>query len=457
MLHASTARFDRLSAAIAELPVIDCHEHMFGPGFMTHFTEPVGALICGYVKDDLRSAGASQNVLRMLQADDVPTERKWPIFEPLWQRVQHTAYGRVTRLILQDAYGQPEMSLAALYAVREQLAARDEAFYERTLDQANIRAVIADVLVIEPGDLGAWLRGEQEFPPRWRLTIPLPLFHVVYAVDTFARDWAAASSARDWLGVQRIASWADRDITSLDEFLEAVFEVFSRAKQRGAVGFKDQCAYMRSLDYHVVAHADAERLFNRLLADPRTVLGWPEARPLDDYLFHAYMRFARELDLPVQVHTGHMAGMYNRVDKANAAHLAGVLELHRQVRFDLIHANWPYDGDMLFLAKNYPNVRLDCTWLHIIDPLYARELLKRALVCVPHNKIHGFGGDYHDMPEYSAAHLKIARQVITAALCDMVESGWLDEPAAVNVAGDWLFNNPNAFWRLGLPSGQAVQ
>jgi hypothetical protein len=457
VLHPHSARFERLSAAIAQLPVIDCHEHMFGPAYMAPIKEPIAALICGYVKDDLRSAGASQSILRMLQDDGVPTERKWPVFEPLWQRVQHTAYGRVTRLILQDVYRQPAMSLAALHAVGEQLAARDEAFYERTLDEANIRAIIADVLVIEPGDLGAWLRGEQDFPPRWRLTIPLPLFHAVYAVDTAARDWAAASSARDWPGVQLIGSWADRDITSLDEFLEAAFEVFSRAKRRGAVGFKDQCAYMRSLDYEVVAHSDAERLFNQLLSNPRAVLGWPEAKPLDDYLFHAYMRFARELDLPVQVHTGHMAGIYNRVDKANAAHLAGVLELHRSVRFDLIHANWPYDGDILFLAKNYPNVRLDCTWLHIIDPLYARDLLKRALVCVPHTKVHGFGGDYHDMPEYSAAHLKIARQVIAGALCDMVEAGWLEETAALDVAADWLFNNPNAFWRLGFAPVQGSQ
>jgi glucuronate isomerase len=116
VLHAATDRFDRIHAAVAGLPVIDCHEHMFGAALMTAFHEPIAVLICGYVKDDLRSAGASQSVLRMLQADDVPTERKWPVFEPLWRRVQHTGYGRVTRLILKDVYGQTEMSLAALSA-----------------------------------------------------------------------------------------------------------------------------------------------------------------------------------------------------------------------------------------------------------------------------------------------------------------------------------------------------
>jgi predicted TIM-barrel fold metal-dependent hydrolase len=161
------------------------------------------------------------------------------------------------------------------------------------------------------------------------------------------------------------------------------------------------------------------------------------------------MRFARELKLPVQLHTGHMAGIRNRVDKTNAAYLAQVLELHQEVRFDLFHGNWPYLGDLLFLGKNYPNVALDCCWLHIVDPAYAIELLERAVLSMPHSKIHGFGGDYGDAPEFAAAHLQIARQNIAAALTNLVEGGWLEEEQALSLAKDWLFNNPNRFFNLG--------
>jgi predicted TIM-barrel fold metal-dependent hydrolase len=170
---------------------------------------------------------------------------------------------------------------------------------------------------------------------------------------------------------------------------------------------------------------------------------------LNDYLFHQFMRFARELDLPVQLHTGHMAGVYNRVDKANAAHLASVLELHREVRFDLFHGNWPYLGDLLFLGKNYPNVALDLCWLHIIDPDYAADLLERSVMVLPHTKVHGFGGDYGDVPEYVAGHLQIARENIAGTLARLVERGWLEEEQAVTLAADWLFNNPNRFFKLG--------
>lgn len=441
MLHKSSPVFDRILERVSALPVIDCHEHMAGPAYMEPVREPIAALILGYFAGELYSAGADPATLEMLQDSTVATDKKWPVFETIWKRTEHTAYARVTKLVLRDVYGEEEMSLATLHRVGEQLAARDEAFYFRMLDEANIQALLVDVLNWQPDDLKRYLRGEMTFPDRWHTMIQLPFFHVLKQHDI---------SARDWEGVQLIGSCADRHITSLDEFLEAVFEVLKRAKARGAVGIKDQSAYARSLHYDVAPRGDAERIFNRLLADPRTVFGWPEAKPLDDFLFHQYMRFARELELPVQLHTGHMAGIYNRVDKANAVQLTTVLELHQEVRFDLFHGNWPYMGDLLFLIKNYQNTALDCCWLHIIDPLYAEEMLRRAVVTVPHAKVHGFGGDYVDAPEYSVAHLKIARHVIASALTDLVERGWLEEDKALSIAADWLFNNPNRFFNLGL-------
>jgi hypothetical protein len=448
MLHRSTPVFDRLLERISTLPVIDCHEHAradnFGATGYEHVPsplEPIAALTNGYILGDFYNAGADNATCDLLQDPSVPTERKWPIFEALWPKVEHTAYGRVTRLVLRDHYGERELSLAALLRIGEHLGQRDPAFLEQVFDRANIRVALTDVLSWRPDLMQRYLSGALNLPPRMRLMFPLRLFHVIQSGEP---------NVHDFDGIQTIGGWADRHVTSLDEFLEAVFIVLRIGKERGAVGLKDQSAYSRSLSYDVVPRGDAERLFNRLLADPRNALGWPEAKPLDDFLFHQYMRFARELDLPVQLHTGHMAGIWNRVDKADAGLLTQVLELHQGVRFDLFHGNWPEMGPLLFLGKNYPNVALDCCWLQIIDPLYAEELLRRAVVTIPHTKIHGFGGDYVDAPEYSVAHLTVAREVIAAALADLVERGWLDEAQAVGIAADWLFNNPNRFFRLGL-------
>jgi hypothetical protein len=108
-------------------------------------------------------------------------------------------------------------------------------------------------------------------------------------------------------------------------------------------------------------------------------------------------------------------------------------------------------GDLLFLGKNYPNVTLDLCWTTMIDPLYSIDFLKRAVMTVPHTKIFGFGGDFFYRPEFSVAPLALAREVITSALADLVEWGWLQDQEAICLAADWLYNNANRTYSLGLP------
>jgi hypothetical protein len=428
--------FNRLHEQISAMPVVDCHEHLTGPEERPPYKEPIASLICGYMLNDLHSAafGISDRDVARLEDQDVSTDEKWPLFDRLWRATEHTAYARVTKLVLKNVYGESELTREALDRVAEKLTDQTEETYFRTIDEAGIRVMLVDVLGWLPKGLGSFLDGEKTFPDKWRPMISLPGLH---------------PSTMNWEVIEHCGSLADMHITSLDEYLEAVFIVFKRCMERGTIGIKDQSAYSRVISYDLVPKSEAENQFNLLLADPRNSLGWPEGKPLNDYLFHEFMRFARELDLPVQLHTGHMAGIRNRVDKTNAAYLASVLELHRDVHFDLFHGNWPYLGDILFLGKNYPNVAIDCCWLHIIDPDYASELLERSVLTLAHTKVHGFGGDYGDVPEFVAGHLQIARENIAGTLTRLVERGWLEEEEALSLAADWLFNNPNRFFDLG--------
>jgi hypothetical protein len=437
MLHPRCELFIRLYAAIDAMPVIDCHEHLTGPEARPPYKEPIAALIQGYVFSDLQSAGfgVPDRDLARLQDPEVPTDEKWPLFQRLWQATEHTAYARVTKLVLRNVYGESQMTRQVLDRVAAKLADQDEAAYFRAIDEAGIRAMLVDVLGWLPKGLGSFLDGSKTFPDKWRLMISLPGLHPTNLT------WETT--------IARVGALADRHITSLDEYLDAVSAIFQHCIERGVVGIKDQSAYSRTVSYDLVPKAEAEKQFNLVLGDPRNSLGWPQGKALNDYLFHQYMRFARDLELPVQLHTGHMAGVRNRVDKTNAAHLASVFELHRDVQFDLFHGNWPYLGDLLFLGKNYPNVALDCCWAHIIDPDYTSELLERSVLTLPHTKVHGFGGDYGDVPEFVAGHLQIARENVAGTLTRLVERGWLSEEEALSLAADWLFNNPNRTFKLG--------
>ncbi len=424
--------FSELYSKIEELPVIDCHEHMVGPKDMVSIREPIASLISGYIQSDLLSAGISQKELDILNDNSIDTEKKWDIFKRFWEQVQFTAYARVTKFIMKDIYGEEDISLESLVRIKGKVLQPTKETYDSLLNGANIKLILSDVLW-DLDTLKKFIEGKLSYYSRIKFLFSLPMFH---------RD------VRSFDFIQRVGALLDRHITSLDDYLEVVYALIKRAKEMGVVGIKDQSAYTRSLDYGLVTRCEAETLFNRILSDPRISLGWPEAKPLDDYLFHQFMNFARELKLPVQLHTGHMAGIRNRIEKTNAILLSNILELYQDVNFDLFHGNWPYIGEILFLAKNYPNVYIDFCWVNIIDPIYSEELYCRALLTVPYTKVNGFGGDYFDVPEYIVSHLKIARKNMTRALVKLIKMRWIDEESAVEIARNWLFENPKRLFNL---------
>lgn len=421
--------YEALRAYCETLPIVDCHDHsgVCGP----EYQDAIQVVIAGYFHSDVHSASSDSEMV-ILEDTKRSLEERWPILEKAWKRTCHTGYAQVTRRVLEVFYDERDLSLEVLKRMQGKLLDLSDAEkFESILDKANI---VARVLDIWP-DVNKVLDGSLPLTPRGRLAISLPAFHGI----------------RSYTEVQERVAPLKRTVTSLDEYLEACREIFQGHKDFGAVTFKDQSAYSRTLDYGNPTRSEAETIFNWFMEDPRRSAAYPDGiKPLDDFLFHAFMRMARDLDLPVQIHTGHMAGIRNDIAKTNAVMLTKVIELHRDVRFDLFHANWPYGGELLYMGKNYPNVSLDFCWTNIIDPVYSQNLFKQALSSVPHGKIHGYGSDFGGSVERAWAHADIARDNISIALSDMVEMDYLDLDEAKSVAYDWLFGNANAFFRLGL-------
>ncbi len=425
----SNARcFDELRAYLDALPLIDCHDHA---GALGATRDPIRALVDWYMQADLESAWQGLDVQLIYNADK-PLAERWPELQKAWQRSKYSGYGLTVRKSLKHFYGEEDLSLEALERIRPQLLdLSDPAVYERVLDEAGIRVRIADVWMN-----AAAINGTLKLPPRSRLAFSLPAYHRVCS----------------WSEIQANASPLKRTITSLDEYVEMCRESFRLAKQNGAICFKDQSAYERSLEYGNPTHAEAEAAFNWMMADPRRNLSCPDGnRPLGDYLFHQFMRMARDLDLPVQIHTGHMAGIWNDIRKTNAAGLTSLLELHRETRFDIFHANWPYSGELLFLGKNYPNVRLDFCWTNMVDPIYCQQMFQQALSCMPHAKIHAYGSDLNGDTLCSAwAHADLAKDNLAIALSNLVEMEYFGLDDAKEIARAWLFDNANQFFKLGI-------
>jgi uncharacterized protein len=422
--------YEKLRVELEELPLVDCHEHHIARAKTIDIMRLVGAQYHGH---DFASAVGTEAFERIMNAD-LSLEDRWPDFERAWLATRHTGYGRGTRYGLAYVFGSDEVTLANLKAWQKRIPDySDPETFEKPIADAKIRARVTDNWPPLPGIMD----GSYKPLPRQRLAISLPQFHNLTRRGDLAKTEEAVGSR----------------VTSLDEYLQACRLIFERWREAGAVCFKDQSAYTRRIAYSLATRSQAEELFNEILANPRGAIEWSErGNALSDYLMHAFMRIAREMDLPVQLHTGHMAGTYNDVAKANAANLRSLLEVHRDVRFDLFHANWPYAGDLLFLAKNYPNVSIDFCWAHQVDPVYSQRMLVQSVASVPFTKIHGFGSDVGgDLPHITWAYAKLARDGVASALAELVDGGYLGLDDARELALAWLYENPRAFFRLDLP------
>ena len=428
-MRSRAACYDALREYCEGVPLVDCHDHTGACG--PKYTDPIQAVVNGYFPSDVQSASSDEDLAVIMDLER-PLEERWPLLEKAWKRTCHTGYAQVTRLVLEEFYGEDDLTLDALHRMKDKLLDLEDAHtFEGILEKAHIAVRLLDVWP----DVGKVLDGSFGLSPRGRLVISLPAYHAI----TNRQE------------VDNLMAPLKRKVTSLGEYIEGCRAIFDGHKRFGTVAFKDQSAYNRTLEYGNPSRAEAEAVFNGFMEDPRRRAAYPDGnRALDDYLFHEFLRMARDLDLPVQIHTGHMAGVRNDIAKTNAVGLTRVLELHQDVRFDLFHANWPYNDELVYLAKNYPNVTMDFCWANIIDPIYCQRLFQQALSAVPHGKVHAYGSDFGGSVDRAWAHARIARDNVAIALAELVEMDYLDLDDAKEVAHGWLFGNANRFFRLGM-------
>ena len=417
-----TPGFSELRQYLDHIPVIETHEH-----YTKHLNveDTLSFILGNYYMSDYLSAGGKEE-----QFQGLSSKEKYERFIKVYRKSDKTAYARGMREGLRLCWGIEGLnSYEEFEALESKLKDRNESIYGQFMDKLGIKAKVVDIF-----DLMKYVEGEEsDYSKYCRFAFPLPSFHEVHCKE-------------DLLRLQKYLS---RTITCLDDYLESFDNYFQKCVDFGIVCIKDQSAYRRDIAYGNPSKAEAEKAFNDMIFSPREVFGDDKARPLDDWLFQYAMRKAAHYDLPVQIHTGHMAGIRNEIAKTNAVHLIPTIELHQDVRFDLFHGNWPYMDEYLFIGKNYPNAYLNLCWVQSIDPVYCIEFMKRAVMTVPHSKVFAFGGDT-GMIEWVAGYLAIAKDNVARALSELADIGWLSMDEAKQISVDWFFNNPNEFYRLGL-------
>ena len=170
--------------------------------------------------------------------------------------------------------------------------------------------------------------------------------------------------------------------------------------------------------------------------------------PLGDYLFHRSMERAHDEDIPVQIHTGYLAGNWMGLTGTSIELLIPIFDTCRRVRFDTFHASWPWASELGVIAKNYPNVFPDLCWAWAMNPDGSERALSEWLDGVPYNKILGYGADT-GLPWCDVGYALQARLGIARVLDRKIEANAFSREKAEEIAAAIMLGNGEEFFGLG--------
>ena len=414
----------RIFAKVWETPLIDTHEHLCEEEDRLRGVGPDdwSVVLAGYLGSDLIAAGMPRDVYGKFYAKGLPPTQKWELLEPYWAAVKNTGYGQAARISLRELYGVDDLSAATVEKV--------QAEYEKLRRPGFYRRVLCEIGNIESCQVNSMN------PPFIESGQPTLLMQDLSIVGMFAGP-----------NMQLFGNPTGMKVSSLTDWHHVIDWWFNKYGKY-AVAVKSQDAYRRNIDYERTLAERVEAVFKKKMEEQP--VSPQEQKALEDHLFWYAVKKATDNDLPVKLHTGYYAGD-NRMPLSRLLQNAGsACDLCREApetQFVFMHICYPYYEELISIAKQYTNAYVDMCWAWIINPVAAKDFLKKYLVTAPANKIVTFGGDYRYV-EQVLGHAIIARQGIALALSELVEEDWLGIDDALALVDPIMQGNARRIFRL---------
>ncbi len=429
--------FGELSAGIAELTLIDTHEHLPDESKRDRSFDVLMEYLVHYFCRDLISAGLPEEDYNRIYERNVTLLERWKLVEPYWRYAANTGYGQALTLAVKELYGIDgginSANIERLNAAF--IAARDNSLV------SNYNEILCKRSKIDLAIVTKW-SGDLEVSEA-------PYFVYAYAIHEFVNP-------KNFSELCRFGAQENMSIHSLKDWVECFQKRVTRLfKTPGSrfVALKSTEAYTRNLHYEKTTYYEAEQEFNQLLKSENLPtwrgddLHCEGRRKLQNYMMHEICRIAEEMTIPMQIHTGLLEGNGGLIYDANPALLSNLFLEYRKLKFDIFHMGYPYVTELGVLGKMFPNVYIDMCWGHIISPEMARRTLSEWLDAVPANKIFAFGGDYVFV-DGVYAHQLMARNNVAEVLTERVERKKCTVSEALELAGWLLHDNAYRMFKL---------
>jgi len=408
-----------------ETQLVDTHEHLpderdclGGPEGKPHGDWTV--IFNHYLNDDFRAAGMTRKEFDQFFNSQMSPQEKWNIVKPYWLATKNTGYGQAVRIAMRELYGVDDLSEKTVEKVHDgYLKTRKPGFYTRILRElGNI-----DSCQVNTGTFR-------------ESSLPFLLLQDLSIVGMFVGPNIDGLSKPAGISVKNINDWY--------KVIDWWFDKYAKY----AVAVKSQNAYARDINYEKVPFEKAEQIFSKRIGGEK--LSPVEQKALEDHLFWYSVNKATENNLPVKLHTGYYVGTGNMPLSRLINNPGSACELCKtspQTTFVFMHICYPYYEELISVAKHYPNAFVDMCWGWIINPIAAKDFLKKFLVTAPANKIFTFGGDYIPV-EPVLGHSLIARHGIALALCELVEEGWITLDDALELTDPIMHGNARKIFRI---------
>jgi predicted TIM-barrel fold metal-dependent hydrolase len=413
---------------VFQTPFIDTHEHLIEEKERLAASHPRvksddwSILLSHYLNSDLIVAGMPQDVCDRFLSSKVEPADKWSLLEPYWPAVKNTGYGQAVRITLQELYDVDELSAKTVKKV--------QAGYEKVRKAGFYRRILCDLANIESCQVNCLSRPFNESD------MPTLLMQDLSIVGMFAGPAISEFAGSTGIKVSTLSDW--------HKVIDWWFNKYSKF----AVAVKSQNAYGRDIDYEQVPAEKVEEVF-RKKCDKQSISP-DEEKALEDHLFWYAVKKATEHNLPVKLHTGYYAGQ-NGMPLSRLIHNPGsataLCQRAPETKFVFMHICYPYYEEMIAAAKHYSNAYIDMCWSWIINPVAAKDFLKKFLVTAPLNKILTFGGDYIPV-EPVLGHSRIARRGVALALSELVEEGWMSLDDATEAVDPIMNGNARRLFNL---------
>ncbi|WP_373216744.1 amidohydrolase family protein [Ruminococcus sp. 5_1_39BFAA] len=407
---------------IKKLPVIDTHEHFETYTETFGYTMPQFLYNCSCAS--VFSGDLDKEDLRMIESRNVSEKEQFQALLRIRSRIRFTSSQK----------SMDRISQKLGYELREEnYELLSRGFQERSESRIrgfapNIRGYICNSIghPLYGGMRGlkAFLEGQIRADEKMHRVLNVTPFHCIDGKKQ----------------LEDLEYTAGHEIGNLNEWEAACEKIIDGFVKQGIAGFKELYFYFRPMQLERPDKEKAQKEFDALLKGEKAGTG------LMDYLMYRIYELISKTGLPVAVHTGGL--MDTAVTAKDFYQYIKIMNGFPELKFDLLHLNYPNLPDYLVALKSCPNAYANAAWITTSNEEYCLQFIRLLIDHISVERCSFFGGDRTCAGEAVEVALEQTWQVLAEGLEELIKRGRMGSADALEIAKLWLYENPKKLYEI---------